>query len=660
MTAPVSRLLVGTDADQGLVSDDASWLQWLSAHTDAAWRPGEWDGSLWLFTGDLDSDRTAAWRCRTPGCPTAARGFNGRCSSCRRARAAAGVCEEEFDRAPRRRPTRPVARGGCVVPDCGGELHCRGLCFRHERAWRKAGGGPLEEFIAQARPLIGTEPCLVAGCGRERVTRRGLCRFHGNRLQGQRNPASVSQEELAAWVADEKPRISAHQFSLAGLPELVRFELLYALQQRDEAPPPLDPLQVRILISRLVGASSLRHADPEAVCESGGVQYNSAIKGLFRDLRRHLERAWTRYTGTDPYAGNVWRVELLDLQSNGSRRWPATQGTIDFGPIELPWLREVLKDWARNTRPYLQGLRQALRACHVASQTLVACGRADPASLGAGDFVLVEQAIVEQRRTDGSPHSASHRTQLLRLFCEVIEHGRANALMTDVPDPFRPSQRRHRMIEDANEEQLGKALPDMVIRQLDQHLSLLGPAGRYGSMSAADLQAMHRAIYQILRDTGRRPGEIVSLKIGCLEVIDGQHSRRITRTIKVADVPDWIDFPGAAQVAQLRRTVTDKATKTVEVVYLITSASHTAAPPQRLATWVQGHWGIENRLHWVRDVTFDEDRSQVRTGQAPRVMATCRNLTISMLRIAGWDNIAAGLRHHARHPDHALTLVLTS
>lgn len=100
--------------------------------------------------------------------------------------------------------------------------------------------------------------------------------------------------------------------------------------------------------------------------------------------------------------------------------------------------------------------------------------------------------------------------------------------------------------------------------------------------------------------------------------------RRVTRTIKVADVPGWIAFPGAAQVAQLRRTVTDKGSKTVEVVYLITSASHNDAPPQRLAAWVQGHWGIENRLHWVRDVTFGEDGSQVRTGQAPRVMASCR------------------------------------
>lgn len=108
----------------------------------------------------------------------------------------------------------------------------------------------------------------------------------------------------------------------------------------------------------------------------------------------------------------------------------------------------------------------------------------------------------------------------------------------------------------------------------------------------------------------------------------------------------------------MRRTVTTGGVKTIEVVYLITSANHHNAQPQQLAAWVQGHWSIENRLHWVRDVTFDEDRSQVRTGQAPPVMATCRNIVISLLRATGWDNIAAALRHHARHPDHALKLVL--
>ncbi|WP_241666000.1 ISAs1 family transposase [Prescottella subtropica] len=137
------------------------------------------------------------------------------------------------------------------------------------------------------------------------------------------------------------------------------------------------------------------------------------------------------------------------------------------------------------------------------------------------------------------------------------------------------------------------------------------------------------------------------------------HGKRVTRTIRVATVPDWIDFPGAAQVAQVRRTVTKKGRKTVEVVYLITSADHIAAPPEVLAGWIQGHWGIENRLHWVRDVAFAEDLPQVRTGHAPRIMATCRNLAIGLLRLAGWTNIAEGLRHHARHPDHAAALVLT-
>ena len=137
------------------------------------------------------------------------------------------------------------------------------------------------------------------------------------------------------------------------------------------------------------------------------------------------------------------------------------------------------------------------------------------------------------------------------------------------------------------------------------------------------------------------------------------HGRRVTRTIKVVTAPAWVHFARAAQVAQVRRTVTRGGKKSVEVVYLITSADHHAAPPATLAAWVQGHWGIENRLHWVRDVTYDEDRSQVRTGNAPQVMATLRNTAISLLRIAGWTNIATALRHHAAHPDQAITCLLT-
>jgi hypothetical protein len=71
----------------------------------------------------------------------------------------------------------------------------------------------------------------------------------------------------------------------------------------------------------------------------------------------------------------------------------------------------------------------------------------------------------------------------------------------------------------------------------------------------------------------------------------------------------------------------------------------------------RGHWSIENRLHWVRDVTFDEDRSQVRKGMGAQVMASLRNLAISLLRMAGARYIAPALRHCARLGSQVLRLI---
>jgi predicted transposase YbfD/YdcC len=137
--------------------------------------------------------------------------------------------------------------------------------------------------------------------------------------------------------------------------------------------------------------------------------------------------------------------------------------------------------------------------------------------------------------------------------------------------------------------------------------------------------------------------------------VTADHGRRACRTIKVTLAPAWIGFDGAAQVAQLRRTVLTKGKKTVEVVYLITSDR--SASPETLAAWVRRHWHIENKLHWVRDVTYQEDKSLVRTGNAPRVMASLRSLAISILRLDGHSNIAAANRHHARDPQRTLKLL---
>jgi predicted transposase YbfD/YdcC len=143
--------------------------------------------------------------------------------------------------------------------------------------------------------------------------------------------------------------------------------------------------------------------------------------------------------------------------------------------------------------------------------------------------------------------------------------------------------------------------------------------------------------------------------IPAVSSVSKDHGRRARRTIKVALAPAWIGFEGATQVAQLRRTVVKKGKKTVEVVYLITSDR--SATPETLAAWVRQHWHIENKLHWVRDVTYQEDKSLVRTGNAPRVMATLRSLAISILRLDSQANIAAANRHHARDPQRTLKLL---
>ena len=139
----------------------------------------------------------------------------------------------------------------------------------------------------------------------------------------------------------------------------------------------------------------------------------------------------------------------------------------------------------------------------------------------------------------------------------------------------------------------------------------------------------------------------------------GRDEKRITRVVTVAA---GLGFPHAAQAIQIiRKTKRDGSAKwKTETSYAITSLPAGQARPDQLAGWIRGHWKIENQLHWVRDVTYQEDKSLVRTGNAPRVMATLRSLAISLLRLDGHANIAAANRHHARDPQRTLKLLQTA
>jgi predicted transposase YbfD/YdcC len=139
------------------------------------------------------------------------------------------------------------------------------------------------------------------------------------------------------------------------------------------------------------------------------------------------------------------------------------------------------------------------------------------------------------------------------------------------------------------------------------------------------------------------------------------HGRDERRTLKITAVAAGLAFPHAAQAIQIvrRRKLPGKKKWSRETVYAITSLTATQASPAELAAIIRGHWMIEDRLHWdIRDMDFDEDRSQIRTGSGPRVMASLRNLVLAILRLTGAISIAAALRHHARRPDRPLRTIM--
>jgi predicted transposase YbfD/YdcC len=141
--------------------------------------------------------------------------------------------------------------------------------------------------------------------------------------------------------------------------------------------------------------------------------------------------------------------------------------------------------------------------------------------------------------------------------------------------------------------------------------------------------------------------------------VDHGHGRRdeARHLIASTDLVGYSDWPGLAQVFRLERTWRERGTTKREVHYGVTSLPPDIADAGRLLALRRGHWQIENALNRVKDATMGEDRSLVHLGNGPSVMAMLRDLSISLLRQAGYRTIAKRLRHNGRHPEDALALL---
>lgn len=124
-------------------------------------------------------------------------------------------------------------------------------------------------------------------------------------------------------------------------------------------------------------------------------------------------------------------------------------------------------------------------------------------------------------------------------------------------------------------------------------------------------------------------------------------------------INDYINFPHVGQVFRIERYRTDVKTgvQSFEIAYGVTSLTPEKADGETLLKISCSHWEIEKSLHWVRDVVYDEDRSQVRTGAGPMVLASLRNTAISLLHLNGLHSIAGSLRKNCFHPERALQFI---
>ncbi len=131
-------------------------------------------------------------------------------------------------------------------------------------------------------------------------------------------------------------------------------------------------------------------------------------------------------------------------------------------------------------------------------------------------------------------------------------------------------------------------------------------------------------------------------------------TRTLTRSTALRDYVDW---PDLAQAFMLIRKRTLRGKTSSEIAYGITSLPPERADAQTLLRLTRQHWGIENRVFYIRDVTLGEDHCRVRTGPAPMILSTLRNVTINLLNARRVTNKAAALRRHAARPYEALGLI---
>lgn len=393
--------------------------------------------------------------------------------------------------------------------------------------------------------------CARAGCGFTIDGPSGLC--SGCRKAWSRIPHELGKATLPpldrAEVLSSVRLHRAGSFSLDGLSEVLRYEMLLGLQSRDREGHAVRPLQVRLLAGRI--SPELRSLIDMPDAGLPGLQ-----RALLRDIQQHLRRLSLTYSGSDGTAGDIWDCALVGLQADRSRHYVAVTGVLDFGVIRQRWLRQLTKGALSARRPPVTECQRYIQAASIASSVLTGRPNGDhPERLEPSDMAAICRSFRSASDpTSGRSYSESHRRAIHGWWRRLIDFARAGGLMDSIPGTFAVTGDHQFGPSSLREDEIGRAIPEEWITYLNGHVHLLGTTTTYepAGWPVEAFRDMLRVFYEVLRDTGRRPSEIARLSDQPVEhtrggpslIYDnrkaGRHGRRLPIDASTADgIAKW-------------------------------------------------------------------------------------------------------------------------
>jgi integrase len=482
----------------------------LVALLDPAWRPGSWDAAHRILLVPRDDPWITACCCLASNCDYQPRHFREQlCEAHYRLWRQAGEPEvRAWAREVRGEPERlcAVGRGvsSCQLPASSGDL-----CHRHAEQLR-TGPWTKERLEREGTPHPAPGPCQIPHCRfRSRGRRQhglALCKHHANRADYY---LRAHPEAGLAWWARAVAPMRVGVLAFAGISERAQNEILFGLQQAQRHDRSLPGSDVRAVLEWM--------RDSHIASFLAVVPDDGTLDGRVRDFLAWTQRRlrWHLTSPEDERRKDAWDLMVFDHADAGRARGR----TLDFTCIHQQWLREAAKAWAYAKMPATTTgwLTSVIADVALLSDALASGpgGGHDPARASRADIERFFHLVRNHRQPDGKPYAGSTLQACVHHARSFLQDAATLGLLTDVPAGFAILKGEGVKVARAERDVGRRSIPEAVIAELDSHLDLLGqhpvrgPAGHLGPQ-------LQRLAYELLRDTGRRVGEITRLRLTCV------------------------------------------------------------------------------------------------------------------------------------------------